>query len=65
MELTKSIKLLSDGTIGSLTGLNRYDEIEVFRAKFINFSENLNQEIKWQEAYKSYKKYSNKKSEVM
>ena len=57
VKLMESIYFMSAGTIGSLTGLNTYDEIYEAKEKFKEFAERLPEDLTWQEAWHKYLAY--------
>ncbi len=53
--VTEMARGLSSGTLASLTGLNRYDEVDPIRAEFIEFcEENQIRYETWQPAWNEF-----------
>ena len=56
-DLVTQARLLSGGTIASLTGKRRYDEIDPIHAEFEEFcEENKSRFETWTEAWREYQK---------
>lgn len=53
MKLNKSVLYISSGTLARLTRFNKYSQLDVVRASFVNFTEVLPQDITWQVVGKS------------
>lgn len=57
MTLLETIKSLSSGTIGSITGLKKYDAIDKVINDFYDFSKKLDSSTTWQDAWKLYRQH--------
>jgi len=56
--LTEQARRLSSGTIASLTGETRYEDIELIQDRFVHFCGTLaDPPLKWQDAWKMFEEY--------
>ena len=58
MNLIESIKLLSNGTLGSLTGEHYLSKLEEIRFDFINFCIDIPEDLEWNKAWKIYRNFN-------
>ena len=56
MKLNQSILTLSSGTLASISGFRKYDDIDVVSRSFEEYSAKLSQDMVWQDAWHLYEK---------
>ncbi len=49
-------RTLSDGTLATLTGLNRYDQLGAIQLAFVQFCQAHPEFVRWQDAWQEFAK---------